>query len=90
MFKTLVIQTLNNLSNKRTKYLINARLSFMRFLDLGLSEPVPNAKTIWLFRDRMTQVSTIGRLFERFNNTQRKGGYLVRGVPQDRQDKPAR
>ena len=32
MFKILVIQTLNNLSDERTEYLINDRLSFMRFL----------------------------------------------------------
>ncbi|KFL90076.1 Mobile element protein [Acetobacter malorum] len=32
MFKILVIQTLNNLSDERTEYLINERLSFMRFL----------------------------------------------------------
>ena len=37
MFKILVIQTLNNLSNERTEYLINECLSFMRFLGLGLS-----------------------------------------------------
>ena len=40
MFKILVIQTLNNLSDERTEYLINDRLSFMRFLGLGLSDRV--------------------------------------------------
>ena len=50
MFKILVIQTLNNLSDERTEYLINDRLSFMRFLGLGLSDRVPDAKTVWLFR----------------------------------------
>ena len=50
MFKILVIQTLNTLSDKRTGYLINDRLSFMRFLGLGLSDRVPDAKTLWLFR----------------------------------------
>ena len=49
MFKILVIQTLNNLPDKRTEYLINDRLSFMRFLGLGLSDRVPDAKTVWLF-----------------------------------------
>ena len=38
MFRILVIQTLNNLSDERTEYLINDRLSFMRFLGLGLSD----------------------------------------------------
>ena len=46
MFKILMIQTLNNLSDERTEYLINDRLSFMRFLDLGMSDHVPDAKTI--------------------------------------------
>ena len=59
MFKILVIQTLNNLSDERTEYLINDRLSFMHFLGLGLSDRVPDVKTIWLFRERPTR---LGRL----------------------------
>ncbi|NVN38774.1 transposase, partial [Komagataeibacter swingsii] len=55
MFKILVIQTLNNLSDERTEYLINDRLSFMRFLGLGLSDRVPDAKTVWLCQKRLTQ-----------------------------------
>ncbi|MCV6546472.1 MAG: transposase, partial [Cohaesibacter sp.] len=45
MFKLLIIQTQNNLSDDRTEFLINDRLSFMRFLGLGLSDKVPDAKT---------------------------------------------
>ena len=52
MFKILVIQTANNLSDERTEFLINDRLSFMRFLGLGLSDRVPDARTIWLFREK--------------------------------------
>ena len=69
MFKILVIQTLNNLSDERTEYLINDRLSFMRFLGLGLSDRVPDAKTIWLFRERLTQAEAIERLFNHFDAT---------------------
>ena len=53
MFKILVIQTLNNLSDEWTEYLINDRLSFMRLLGLGLLDRVPDAKTVWLFRERL-------------------------------------
>lgn len=35
MFKILVIQTLNNLSDERTEYRINDLLSFMRSLARG-------------------------------------------------------
>src|SRR4051794_25054718 len=55
MFKILVIQAANNLSDERTEFLINDRLSFMRFLGLGLSDRVPNARTIWLFREEAHQ-----------------------------------
>ena len=55
MSKILAIQTLNSLSDEWTEYLINDRLSFMRFLGLGLSDRVPDAKTVWLFRERLTQ-----------------------------------
>lgn len=54
MFKILMIQTLNNLSDEWTEYLINDQLSFMSFFGLGLSDRVPDAKTIWLFRERLT------------------------------------
>jgi hypothetical protein len=44
MFKILVIQAANNLSDERTEFLINDRLSFMRFLSppearLGAKRP---------------------------------------------------
>src|SRR5271163_5064848 len=54
MFKILVIQATNNLSDERVEFLINDRLSFMRFLGLGLSDRVPDARTIWLFREKLT------------------------------------
>ncbi|CEF43032.1 transposase [Acetobacter senegalensis] len=76
MFKILVIQTLNNLSDERTEYLTNDRLSFMRFLGLGLSGRIPDAKTVWLFRERLTQAGAIGGLFNRFDATLRNAGYL--------------
>jgi IS5 family transposase len=36
MFKVLVLQASHSLSDERTEYLIRDRLSFMRFLGLGL------------------------------------------------------
>jgi len=77
MFKVLVIQTINTLSDERTEYLINDRLSFMRFLGLGLSDRVPDAKTIWLFRERLTKAGAIPALFERFAAMLRGAGYIA-------------
>src|SRR5438034_283982 len=55
-FKIVVLQSLHNLSDEQTEYLIRDRLSFMRFLDLELEDPVPDATTIWLFREALAQV----------------------------------
>jgi IS5 family transposase len=76
MFKVLVIQTHNNLSDERTEFLINDRLSFMRFLGLALGDRVPDATTIWLFRERLTKAGAIEKLFECFDQMVRAAGYI--------------
>ncbi len=79
MFKVLVIQAANNLSDERTEFLISDRLSFMRFLGLGLSDRVPDARTIWLFREKLTKADAIKPLFDRFDATLRAAGYIAMG-----------
>ena len=77
MFKILVLQALYNLSDDQAEFLIRDRLSFMRFLGLGLEDPVPDAKTIWLFRDHLTEARAIDNLFARFDKHLTKSGYLA-------------
>ena len=67
MFKILVLQRLFNLSDDQTEYQITDRMSFQRFIGLSLGERVPDAKTIWLFRDTLTQSGMIRDLFLTFN-----------------------
>jgi IS5 family transposase len=49
----------------------------MRFLGLGLSDRVPDARTIWLFREKLTRAGAIGPLFDRFDSTLRAAGYIA-------------
>ena len=77
MFKVLVIQAANNLSDERTEFLINDRLSYMRFLGFGLSDRVPDARTIWLFREKLTKAGAIKALFDRFDAALRSAGYIA-------------
>lgn len=79
MFKVLVIQAANSLSDERTEFLISDRLSFMRFLGLGLSDRVPDARTIWLFREKLTRAGAIQSLFDRFDTALRASGYIAMG-----------
>src|SRR6266566_3204940 len=78
-FKILVLQSLHNLSDDRTEYLIRDRISFMRFLDLELEDPVPDATTIWLFREALAQAGLIDQLFARFGQHLEAAGYIARG-----------
>lgn len=77
MFKVLVIEAQNNLSDDRAEFLINDRLSFMRFLGLGLHDKVPDAKTIWTFRERLTKAGVIEGLFPRFDEAIREAGFIA-------------
>src|SRR5215210_359258 len=73
MFKVLILQASHSLSDERTEFLIKDRLSFMRFLGLGLADPVPDASTIWTFREALTRATLDGR----------RGGPDEGGVPGD-------
>jgi len=78
-FKILVLQSLHNLSDEQTEYLIRDRISFMRFLDLALEDAVPDATTIWLFREALVQAGLIEKLFECFGQHLAAAGYIARG-----------
>jgi IS5 family transposase len=62
MFKVLVLQASYSLADERTEYLIKGRLSFRRFLGLGLCDPVPDANTIWTFREALTRAQIEAKL----------------------------
>ena len=79
MFKILVLQALYDLSHDQAELVINDRLSFMRFLGLGLGDKVPDAKTIWLFGEHLSQVGALKTLFARFDKPLAKAGYLAMG-----------
>lgn len=77
MFKILILQALYGLSDEQAEFQIRDRLSFLRFLALGLGDPVPDATTIWLFREHLTRVGAIDKLFDRFDTLLRNKGYLA-------------
>lgn len=84
MFKILILQASHSLSDERTEYLIKDRLSFMRFLGLGLADTVPDANTIWTFREALTR-ATLGEkpaievLFRSYETALTKAGFLAMG-----------
>jgi transposase, IS5 family len=77
MFKVLILQRYYNLSDDTIEYAILDRLSFMRFLGLGINDPVPDAKTIWLFRDKLTCGGMVEKLFSHLDKQLDKDGIIV-------------
>ena len=67
MFKIMILQSLYNLFDDQMEYQITDRRSFMRFLGPKVSDKVPDAKTIWNFRETLIQEEVIEALFYRFN-----------------------
>jgi IS5 family transposase len=66
MFKILILQRYYNLSDDQVEYQINDRMSFMRFPDLTIADDVPDSKTVWLFREQITELSLEKKLFNLF------------------------
>lgn len=67
MFKLLIVQRLHNVADEKLQYLVTDRLSFMRFLGLDLASDVPDARTVWAFRESLRKHGLIEPLFERLH-----------------------
>lgn len=67
MFKILILQRLYNISDDQTEYQINDRLSFQRFLGLSIGDTVPDAKTIWKFKNDLAESDAIEEMFLKFD-----------------------
>lgn len=79
MFKVLVLQALHNLSDEQTEYQILDRWSFGRFLGLGARDCVPDARTIWLFRETLRKAGVVEKLFARFDGMLAAHGFAASG-----------
>jgi IS5 family transposase len=78
-FKMLVLQALHGLSLQQTDYLVRDRLSWMRFCGLGPGDAVPDANTLWDFREALIKAKVLDRLFDRLDQAIQDAGYLPMG-----------
>ena len=79
------MQASHSLSDERTEYLWKDSLSFMRFLGLTLADRVPDANSIWNFREALSMalidgVPAIEALFRRFDAALTKAGSSARAA----------
>ena len=78
MFKILMLQSLYNLSDDTLEFQILDRLSFMRFLSLGINDKVPDSKTIWLFRKQLEEAEILETIFTQFDKHISSNGFEAR------------
>ena len=76
MFKVQIRQVMHSLSDERGEYLIKGRLS---------ADAVPDADTIWTFREALKKANAADVLFEQFDAARSAArGRLSRDVGPDR------
>ena len=75
-FRVLVLQALNGLSLEQTEFLVKDRLSWMRFYGLSPGDGVPDANTLWDFREALIAADALDALFARLDRAISEAGYL--------------
>lgn len=89
MYKALLVQRFDNLSDEQTEYQINDRLSFQPFIGWTLADKIPDANTLWDCRTRQRRLVGLGfrealseagvweKLFARFDQQLRARGLMA-------------
>ena len=68
MFKIMILQRYYGLGDKQIEYQIIDRISFKKFLGIETSDKIPDEKTVWLFRENITNTGLVEDLFMEFTN----------------------
>lgn len=78
LFKIVQLQQWYHIADDNTEYTINDRLSFQRFLGLSLNDKVPDAKTIWAFKEQLKETGVDLELFALFTDLMEEKGIITR------------
>jgi hypothetical protein len=79
MLKVLILAAQNIVADARMEYLIRERLSWLRFLGFDLGASTPDANTIRLVREKLTQAGALEAVFADFERLLKERGYLAMG-----------
>lgn len=79
MIRLLVVQQMYNLSDDALEYQVLDRASFQRFAGLEKSGRVPDAKTVWVWRERLKTQDLIGDISAAVGLQLAQAGFIARG-----------
>lgn len=77
MFKVMFVQRLYGLSDEQVEYQIKDRTGFRDFLGIVTVDDVPDARTIWKYREELTRSGAYDELFKRFYEHLQSLGLIV-------------
>lgn len=74
--KALFLQRFYGLSDEQLEYQITDRMSFRKFLGIHSFEDVPDARTIWKYRDELVKKGVFDKLFDEFLSVLKSKGLI--------------
>ena len=77
MFKIIILQRYYGLGDTQIEYQILDRLSFKKFLGLESGDKVPDEKTVWAFREKLTNSALIEKIFFQFTEHLKSKGLIM-------------
>jgi hypothetical protein len=77
MVRVLILK--NSCMDDGLEYQLLDRLSFQRFCALRHSSRIPDARTIWVFRERVQKAGGADVLFDAVQHQLQRHGFLARG-----------
>lgn len=77
MFKIMILQRYYGLGDTQIEYQILDRLSFKKFLGLESGDKVPDEKTVWAFRERITNEGLVETIFFQFTDILENQGLIM-------------
>ena len=77
-FKMLVLQSLHNLSMDATEHMVRDRLTWLHFCGLKPHDTVPDANTLWDFREALIKADALEALFGELNRIIAEAGFISR------------
>ena len=78
MFKILLLQSFYNLSDPACEKQLARDLLFRRFVNLSLTDPVPDHSTIWRFRNTLNKNGILQKLLDNINHQLNSQGLIIK------------
>lgn len=76
MFKVLILRAQHNLWDALMEFMLQDRLSWMRFAGFDLGQKTQDENTIRLFRNKLTESGALKQVMKAFDWQLKKKGYL--------------